>query len=275
MFCSPHAGRPLRLPTVAVLGGLFAGLSAVAAPAGPQPGKWFSLFNGKNLDGWVPKIKGYDLGVNFGRTFRVENGVLKVAYDRYEVFDGRFGHLFYQGTFSHYLLRVEYRFVGKQCPGGPSWAFRNNGIMIHGQAPETMGKNQAFPVSIEVQLLGGSGKGARPTANLCTPGTNVVMDGKLVTRHCTNSTSKTFAGGEWVTVEVEVHGNRLIRHFVNGEKVLEYEQPQLDPNDPDARKLIRNGNLMLDQGTISIQSESHPTEFRKIEIKVLDETERE
>ena len=163
--------------------GLFAvllGLAATAALGGEPPrGEWIPLFNGKNLDGWKVKIKGYELGENWGDTFRVEDGVLKVAYDRYEKFNDRFGHLFYEKPFSNYILRVEYRFVGQQAPGGPGWAFRNNGIMLHGQPPETMGKDQSFPVSIEVQLLGGSGQGRRPTANVCSPGTHFVQNGKL------------------------------------------------------------------------------------------------
>src|SRR5262249_54857162 len=155
-------------------------------PANPPGDEWIQLFNGKNLDGWTPKIKGYELGENFGHTFRVENGILRVVYDRYTTFDNRFGHLFYKDSFSHYMLRVEYRFLGEQVPGGPSWGLRNSGIMIHGQPAETMEKDQDFPVSIEVQLLGGTGSGDRPTANVCTPGTNMVMNGQLITRHCTN-----------------------------------------------------------------------------------------
>lgn len=243
----------------------------LAAEGQRRDGKWVSLFNGQNLDGWTPKIKGFELGDNFGNTFRVEDGVLKVGYDKYTSFDNRFGHLFYKDKFSHYVLRVEYRFVGEQVPGGPGWALRNSGVMIHGQSPESMGKDQSFPVSIEVQLLGGSGQGKRATANVCSPGTHFVMDGKLVTRHCNDSTSKTFHGDQWVTVEIEVHGNGKIRHFVNGEKVFEYEQPQLDENDADARRLIVNGDKMLREGTISLQSESHPIEFRKVEIMVLKE----
>ena len=232
---------------------------------------WIQLFNGKDLDGWKPKIKGYDLGDNFGDTFRVEDGILKVSYDKYSKFDSKFGHLFYKTPFSHYRLRIEYRFVGKQCPGGPSWAFKNSGVMIHGQAPETMRKDQDFPVSIEVQFLGGNGSDKRPTANVCTPGTNIVMKERLITQHCNNSSSKTYAGDEWVTVEVEAHGNGLIKHSVDGETVLEYEKPQLDERDPDGRKLIKNGDKMLTGGTISLQSESHPIEFRKVEILPLKE----
>ncbi|MHC4399413.1 MAG: 3-keto-disaccharide hydrolase [Planctomycetota bacterium] len=151
-----------------------------AEPAGEEA--WTPLFNGKDLAGWKVKIKGHDLGDNYKNTFRVEDGLLKVAYDGYDKFDGKFGHLFYHEPFSSYVLRVEYRFVGEQCPGGPGWAFRNSGIMIHGQSPESMEKEQNFPVSIEVQLLGGSGRGTRPTGNVCTPGTHIVMDDKLVTR---------------------------------------------------------------------------------------------
>jgi len=233
---------------------------------------WISLFNGEDLEGWTPKFRGYELGVNYGDTFRVEDGLLKVRYDQYEEFRGEFGHLFYKDPFKNYRLRVEYRFVGEQLKGGPGWAWRNNGIMIHGQPPETMGKDQSFPVSIEVQLLGGPEKGERPTANLCTPGTNVVMNGELVLRHVTNSNSETYRGDQWVTVEVEVRGNK-ITHYVEGEKVLEYTDPQLDDErDEDARRLAHAGYpKMLTGGTISLQSETHPTDFRKIEILVLDE----
>jgi len=236
----------------------------------PAQEEWIPLFNGKDLDGWTPKIRGYALGENWGDTFRVEGGVLKVAYDKYEKYDEKFGHLFYKEPFSHYRIRAEYRFVGQQVPGGPGWAIRNNGLMLHGQAPETMAKDQSFPVSIEVQLLGGNGKDPRSTANLCTPGTNVVLDGKLHTPHCTNSKSKTIHGDAWVTVEVEVRGSKSIKHFIDGELVMSYEQPQYDPKDKDAQKLIQEGKpLLIEQGSISIQAESAPTEFRKIELLKL------
>lgn len=259
---------------------------SLAAPIGSYAAEeWIQLFNGKNLDGWTPKIKGYELGNNFGNTFRVENGVLKVSYDQYQAFDNKFGHLFYREKFSNYRLRIEYRFVGQQASGGPNWAIRNSGVMIHGESPETMEKDQEFPASIEVQFLGGNGKDPRTTANLCTPGTNVVMDGQLITRHCTDSKSKTYHGDQWVTVEVEVHGNKLVKHIIDGESVLSYTEPQLDERDAHAKQLIaknangkngKNGNKekdgkMLSGGTISLQSESHPIEFRKVEILKLPE----
>ena len=231
---------------------------------------WVQLFNGKDLTGWTPKITGYPAGENFGNTFFVEDGILKVSFEAYDKFDGRFGHLFHEKSFSNYIIRVEYRFVGEQCMGGPGWATRNSGIMVHGQTPESMTVDQDFPVSIEVQLLGGNGTDKRTTSNLCTPGTNVVMQDELVTRHCTNSGSETYHGEQWVVAEVEVRGNEVIKHYVNGDFVMDYNKPQLDPKDSDAKKLIKDGELMLCEGSISLQSESHPVEFRKVEIKELN-----
>jgi len=232
--------------------------------------EWVQLFNGKDLTGWIPKITGYPAGENFGNTFYVEDGILKVSFAAYDKFEGRFGHLFYEKSFDNYIVRVEYRFVGEQCEGGPGWAIRNSGIMVHGQRPESMTVDQDFPVSIEVQLLGGNGVDKRSTGNLCTPGTNVVMNDELITRHCTNSGSDTYHGDQWVVAEVEVRGNEIIKHFINGDLVLDYVKPQLDPKDPDAQKLIKGDDLMLCGGTISLQSESHPIEFRKVELKILD-----
>ena len=240
-----------------------------SAQAKGNAGEWVDLFNGKDLDGWTVKITGHDVGDNYKDTYRVEDGILKVAYDQYQKFNGEFGNLFYKTSFSHYILQVEYRFVGDPVPGGPAWAFRNSGVMIHSQSAESMGKDQKFPASIEVQTLGGDGTNKRSTGNLCTPGTNVVIDDKLVTTHCISSTSETYHGDQWVTLEIEVRGNDLVKHSVNGQTVMEYTQPQLDPKDADAKKLIKDGNLMLDEGYIALQAESHPVEFRKVQIKVL------
>ncbi|OYP33792.1 DUF1080 domain-containing protein [Rhodopirellula sp. MGV] len=235
-------------------------------------GEWVSLFNGKNLDGWTPKVRYHKSGENYGNTFRVEDGLLKVRYDEsaYPTFDERFGHLFYNQPFSHYRFRVTYRFVSDQTEGGPGWAFRNSGVMIHGEPPQSMTLDQDFPASIEVQLLGGNGKDDRTTANLCTPGTNVVYQGKLHRPHCTNSNSETFHGDQWVTVEIEVRGSEVIRHIIDGKTVLEYTQPQLDESDEHSKTLIaKQDGLLLEGGTISLQSESHPCDFKTVEIMVL------
>ena len=268
----------MKRTTLATIVLLVVSVLAPQARPGPDPAvkpaeQWIPLFNGKDLDGWTPKITGHELADNWNDTFRVEGGVLRVAYDRYKDFGGHFGHLFYKDKFSHYRLRVEYRFVGAQTPGGPGWAVRNSGVMLHCQPPETMTKDQEFPVSIEVQFLGGDGKADRTTANLCTPGTHVEMDGQLVTRHCTNSRSKTYHGDQWVTVELEVRGGEVVRHLIDGRVVLEYHKPQLDEKDKDAQPLLAKGApKLLSEGYISLQAESHPVEFRKVELMQLPQS---
>ena len=234
----------------------------------PEARDWLQLFNGKNLDGWDVKIAGYDLNDNVANTFRVENGLLKAAYDQYDgQFRNRFGHIFYRQKFSHYIVAAEYRFVGEQAPGAPDWAFRNSGIMVHSQPARTMRREQDFPISIEVQLLGGRETGDRPTANVCTPGTEIEMNGKIVPSHCLNSTSKTYRGDQWVRVEAEVLGSEQITHRVGGQAVLTYQKPQIGGGsvsnfDPAAKK----DGMLLSEGYISLQGESHPIEFRKVEL---------
>lgn len=231
--------------------------------------KWEPLFNGKDLTGWTPKIRGCEAGDNFQNTFRVKDGVLVVDYSDYKQWDNRFGHLFHARKFSHYRLRVEYRFTGEQLKGGPGWALRNSGIMIHSESPQMMELNQDFPTSLEVQLLGGDGKSERSTANLCTPGTHVEINGKLETAHCINSTSKTYNGDQWVSMEVEVRGSQLIKHFVEGKEVLAYGKPVLG-GDAHAEALAKvAGTHLISDGYICLQSESHPVEFRKVEVQIL------
>jgi len=232
---------------------------------------WIQLFNGKNLDGWTVKIKDHPVNDNFGNTFRVENGIMKVSYDQYGgEFKNQFGHIFYKDKFSAYLLVVEYRFVGDQIKDGPGWAFRNSGMMLHGQTPESMSLDQDFPISLEAQLLGGNGKDNRTTNNLCTPGTNVVLNGKLHTPHCTNSTSKTYHGDQWVRAEVLVLRDSILKHIVEGDTVLVYEKPQYDGTDKWVKQQGYTAGALISEGTISLQSESHPVEFRKVELFNLE-----
>ena len=227
--------------------------------------EWKVLFNGKNLDGWTIKMCKHPMGENYNNTFRVENGMMVTRYDQYEKFDGEYGHIFYKNPYSHYKLRVEYRVVGEQVSGGAAWAIKNSGVMFHAQAPETMLLDQEFPVSIEAQFLGGLGDGERPTGNLCTPGTNVVMDGELITRHCTNSSSETINGEEWVLFELVVYGDSIIHHLVNGDTVLTYSKPQVGGGSiPKGYPLPEGTNIP--SGYIALQAESHPYDFRKVEL---------
>lgn len=228
---------------------------------------WESMFNGKDLTGWTPKIRYATAGENIKNTFSIKEGNLVVSYDQYDGFNEQFGHLFYNKKYSYYKIKLQYRFIGEQVKNGPGWAFRNSGIMIHGQSPESMGKDQDFPVSIEVQLLGGNGTDKRTTCNLCTPGTNVVMNGKLFTPHCINSTSDTYHGDQWVNAEVIVLGDSIVQHYANDKMVLSYQKPQIGGGNVSGQETIfgTNGQI-LTEGTISLQSESHPVEFKNIQI---------
>jgi hypothetical protein len=239
------------------------------APA--QSGEWIKLFNGRDLSNWIPKIAKHDVGENFANTFRVENGILKVGYDGYSNLNSQFGHLFYRQPFSSYHLVVEYRFVGDWLSDTPDWARRNSGVMLHAQDPNTMLRDQDFPISIELQFLGGLGDGkARPTANMCSPGTDVNIDGQQARSHCVNSRSATFDGDGWVRVEAIVLRDSLVTHIVNGDTVMTYTMLRIgggnvNGHDP-AQKV---DGRPLSTGWIALQSEGHPIEFRRVDLRVL------
>ena len=226
---------------------------------------WINLFNGKDLKDWTVKIAKHEVGENYANTFRVENGVMKVSYDGYGNFDQQYGHIFYKNPFSYYLLKVEYRFVGDQVKGGEGWALRNSGAMLHCQDPKTMLKDQDFPISIEAQLLGGDGQHDRHTSNVCTPGTTIFLNGSLNEVHCIESNSKTFHGEQWVTAEFLVLGDSVIKHIINKETVLTYTKPKIGGgNVANYDPKIKIDGKALTGGYISLQSESHPIEFRKV-----------
>lgn len=236
-----------------------------------KPEKWIQLFNGKDLTNWTVKINGFELNNNYNNTFRVENGAIKVSYDQYENFTNQFGHLFYKTPFTNYKLRLEYRFVGEQVEGGEPWATKNSGIMIHCQSPESMLVNQGFPISLEVQFLGGVNKNeTRPTGNLCTPGTHVTMNNTLITEHCIPANCKTYYGEEWITAEVVVNDN-TITHYIDGIPVISYSNPIIGGEflDSTSKEVQDKDGQLLTGGYISLQSESHPIEFKNIELLEL------
>jgi len=247
----------------------FAGLGFAFQHAsdGQNKAKWHNLFNGKDIGDWTIKIRTHDLNENYANTFRVEDGLLKVRYDGYDQFNQQYGHIFYNTPYSNYLLQVQYRFVGEQANGGEGWATRNSGAMLHSQDPKTMLKDQDFPISIEAQFLGGNGTDKRTTCNLCTPGTNVEIDGKLFTPHCLNSSSETYHGDQWVTANFIVLGNGDVHHLVGQDTVLSYSKAQIgggnvNPVDPK----VKVDGKMIAGGYISLQSESHPIDFKTVRL---------
>lgn len=239
-------------------------LASCAEPAD----EWISLFDGESLEGWTPKISGYPAGENFADTFRVEDGAITVAYDGYESFDARYGHLFFDTPYSHYRLRLEYRFIGEQAPDGEAWAWRNSGVMFHAQSPESMPDEQDFPISIEFQFLGGRNDGQpRPTAAMCSPGTEVDIGGTRASDHCVPAAAPTIVGDDWIRVELLVEGADRAVHYVEGEPVIEYGNLSIgggvvNGHDP----AMKPDGQSLPSGHIALQSESHPIQFRRIEL---------
>ncbi|HET9864723.1 MAG TPA: DUF1080 domain-containing protein [Steroidobacteraceae bacterium] len=262
-----------RIATVVLLACIAPIASAQAAANGgaaDADAGWKSLFNGHDLAGWTPKIANHPVGENYADTFRVENGVIKVSYDKYGRFDGQFGHLYSNQAYSNYILRLEYKFVGRAVEDSPPWAKLNSGVMIHSQSPLSMRLEQSFPVSLEFQFLADGASAGRQTGNVCTPGTNLEMRGRLLEDHIVDSSSKFFPLDEWVSAEIEVHGNEEVIHRINGVEVLRYQRPQLDPRDPDAQALLAAGApLQLSFGHIALQAESQPIWFRNIRIRPL------
>lgn len=233
---------------------------------------WQVLFNGKDLDGWIVKFHRHEPGDNYANTFRVVDGVIQVNYDGYETFNERYGHLFWHEPFSSYHLKFEYRFTDQWMKDAPSYTYRNSGIMFHSQDPATILKDQDWPISVEYQMLADAGDGRpRPTGNMCSPGTEVFFKGELYPGHCINSSSATYPWDEWVSGELIVYGDSLVRHVVNGQIVLEYTRPHIGGGvanryDP----AIKTDGKRLTEGFIGLQAEGQGVEFRNIMIKKFE-----
>jgi len=266
-----HASPFLYSVACAALLILSRGPMLFSAENAAKPDQWISLFNGKDLSGWTVKVAQHPLGDNFADTFRVEDGVIKVAYDKYGLFNQQFAHLYSNLPYSHYVLRLEYRFTGKPMADSPPWAKYNSGVMIHSQSPLTMTVNQEWPASMEVQFLCAGTSAGRQTGNACTPGTNLVFNGQFTTKHIIEAHDSTLSpADEWVAVEVEVHGHDEVIHRINGVEVLRYQHPQLDPKEESAQRLLALGApLQLSSGHIALQSESQPVWFRNIRLRLL------
>ncbi|HEY6504268.1 MAG TPA: DUF1080 domain-containing protein [Chitinophagaceae bacterium] len=245
--------------------------------------EWVQLFNKKDLTGWDIKIAKHEVNDNFNNTFHVKDSILKIDYSNYQKFDGEFGHLYYKEPFSYYKVRVEYRFTGKQLEGGPDYAYLNSGVMMHSQSAASLGKDQAFPVSLEMQFLASDTSRKRTTGNLCTPGTFVSMNDKPVFDHCINSASSNYEADKWISAEVVVYGDSILHHIIEGDTVLTYSRPQIGGGfinkiqpwatfgfGADSADWMKKDGAPLKTGYIALQAESHPLEFRKVELLNLE-----
>ncbi|CAN5508610.1 DUF1080 domain-containing protein [soil metagenome] len=245
--------------------------------------EWVPLFNSKDLTGWDIKIAGHDLNDNFNNTFYVKDSMLVVDYSGSDKFIKEFGHVYYNQPFSYYKIRVQYQFWGKQLTGGPGYAYLNSGVMLHSQSAASVGKEQTFPVSLELQLLANDSVTKVHTGNLCTPGTLVSINGKPDNAHCIDSNSPYYDKDAWVTAEADVYGDSVIYHIINGDTVLTYEKPVVagdfvnsDFNftsggfGVDSAQWIQKKGMPLTSGYIALQAESHPIRFKNVELLNLE-----
>lgn len=257
--------KRFTLIPVFVLGAYLGGASA------DEAGQWERIFNGKNLEGWTVKIGGFPAGENHKNTFVAEDGMLRVKYDNYKTFSNEYGHIFYHKKLSHYRLRLEYRFQGEKVPGSKHFTELNSGVMLHAQSAHSMSVNQAFPVSVEAQFLACKDLATcdRTTMNVASPGTHIVTEqGELRTSHMTWTKEKARMHNEWVSVEVEVRGSESIVHKVDGKVVMRYRQPQIGGSKLPNNYPLTVGTILKD-GYIALQGESHPVDFRNIELMTL------
>jgi hypothetical protein len=239
---------------------------------------WISLFNQKDLTGWDIKIAGYAVNDNFKNTFQVNDSILSVSYNDYDTFTNEFGHLYYNQPYSYYRVKLQYRFYGEQKKGGPDYARLNSGIMVHSQSAQSLVLHQSFPVSLEMQFLATDSVRQSHTGNLCTPGTEFEQNAKLVDVHCLDSDSKYYDDDLWVNAEVIVFGDSIIHHVIEGDTVLTYEHPTVDrhltgrfmnwtkEDVADSVQWMQKQGMRIREGYIALQAESHPIQFRKIEL---------
>ena len=261
---------PIHFRAWAASAAIFGGLCFHAPRAQtPADTAWINLI--QNFSDWDLKLRYQNLNVNWNNTFQMVGGVLTVDYSNYVDFTNEpFGHACYKvRPFSYYYLRAEYQVWGNQVPLGPGWALQNNGFMLHSQSMASMGLNQDFPMSLEAQLLG-PGNGSS-TMNLCTPGSafyTTATGGTVNLNHCINATSQPRAAVNtgWQPVSALVLADSVVRHYVNNVLVLTYYRTVQYQGNVSGNTITITNNAPLNQGYITIQAESHPYRFRRIDV---------
>ncbi len=151
-------------------------------------GKKIELFNGKNLNNWVFRLK--DPSVDPSKVFTVQNGVIHIKGDP-------FGYMRTKESYSDYKLHVEWRW-----PVEPT----NSGVFVHGQQPDTI-----WLKCVECQLKAGNA-GDFVCMNGADMKERTDKTKSLVTKMAASSEKP---AGEWNTMEVICKAN-TIEVSVNG-----------------------------------------------------------
>lgn len=241
---------------------------SLASPAASQDfskvpaSDWIRIFNGKDLEGWVKKIRTHPVGEDPYNTWYVKDSLLWVDYSKYTApFNYRFGHMAYEKRkFSYFLLRAVYQFWGSQPPTAPSEGKQNNGLMFHSESMSAMARDAQFPASAEVQLLGENNNQNTEgtTANFCCVGATMVVNGNRIDG-CWKAAPRNIKGLPWVKVEVLILADSVGKHMVEGDTVMRY-----------TKILAKRDGKPLREGYIAIQAESAPTYFKTLEVLDLE-----
>ena len=106
------------------------------------------------------------------------------------------------------------------------------------------------------------------------------MKGGLRMEHCIDSDSKTYDGDQWINAELIVLGDSIAHQVINGDTVLTFGKLQIGGgfvggnmnwkaggiSDEHAEAWIKKDGTALGTGYIALQAESHPIDFRNIEL---------
>jgi hypothetical protein len=108
-----------------------------------------------------------------------------------------------------------------------------------------------------------------------------MMGDTLNNNHCISSSSKTYDGDQWVHAEAIVLAGEAMHFLVEGDTVLSFQNPQIGGGnaeqlrswglEKDAEKWVARDGEILTKGYISLQAESHPIDFRNVELLELKE----
>ena len=135
------------LGAVALLSLFCAGAAVAAEPIVPEVP--IALFNGKNLDGWYPYLKGHGKGENPGSVVSVEDGMLHIAGDER-------GCLSTEKAYANYRMVVEFKW-GEQGYGDREGKALDCGFQIHATGEE-QGFRGLWKYALAAQMIeGGTG----------------------------------------------------------------------------------------------------------------------
>ncbi len=226
-ICLQSEGAPIEFRNITLA-------PAAKKPWPVSPKKKISLFNGKDLDGWVPFLHedkaGDDKRFGAQKNWSAGDGVMRCE-------GAKIGYIRTVESYSDYRLHVEWRW-----PGDPS----NSGVLLH-----RTGIDKDFPVCIEAQLKH-QNAGDLVMMNNAT----LVVDGEKrgpakfgMAKKKHESNEK--APGEWNSYDIVCKGGAL-QITVNG---------QLQNEGVEAS---------VKSGPIALQSEGGPIEFRNIYLEPLE-----